>query len=101
MSDSGLGLEFRNVTTSREMENGLPTLVIDGEVKNVSSIARAVPKLVVILRDSSEHDLQNLTVAAPADRLQPGESVPFHTSITQPAEAASDVFVTFAGAGRS
>jgi predicted Zn finger-like uncharacterized protein len=100
-SDSGLGLEFRNVTTSREMANGLPSLVVAGEVKNVSSIARAVPKLVVILRDRSEHDLQDLTVAVPAERLLPGESVPFHASITQPAEAASGVVVTFAGGSRS
>jgi len=99
--NSGLGLEFRNVTTSREMENGLPALVIAGEVWNVSSSARTVPKLVVTLRDRGEHDLQDLTVAAPAERLQPGESVPFHTSITQPAEAASGVVVTFAGGTRS
>ena len=101
VNDTGLGLEFRNVTTSRAMANGLPSLVIAGEVKNVSSVARAVPKLVVILRDSGEHDLQDMTVAAPAERLQPGESVPFHTSITQPAEAASGVVVTFAGGGGS
>ena len=101
VGDGGLGLEFRNVTTSREMENGLPSLVIAGEVKNVSSIARAVPKLVVTLRDRSERDLQDMTVAAPADRLQPGESVPFHTSITQPAEEASGVVVTFAVGSRS
>jgi hypothetical protein len=98
---SGLGLEFRNVTTSREMANGLPVLVVAGEVWNVSSIARAVPKLVVTLRDRGEHDLQGLTVAAPAERLQPGESVPFHTSITQPAETASGVVVTFDGGNRS
>ncbi len=101
VGDGGLGLEFRNVTTSREMENGLPSLVIAGEAKNVSSIARAVPKLVVTLRDRSERDLQDMTVAAPADRLQPGESVPFHTSITQPAEEASGVVVTFAVGSRS
>ena len=101
VSDNGLGLEFRNVTTSREVENGLPALVIAGEVKNVSSIPRAVPKLVVILRDRGERELQDLTVAAPAERLLPGESVPFRTSITQPAEAASGVVVTFAGGSRS
>jgi predicted Zn finger-like uncharacterized protein len=95
------GLELDNVTTSREMENGLPALVIEGEVKNVSTSARAVPKLMVILRDKGERDLQDLTVAAPADHLNPGESVPFRTSITQPAEAASGVVVTFAGADRS
>ena len=95
------GLEFENVTTSREMENGLPALVIEGQVKNVSSTARAVPKLVVILRDKGERDLQDLTVAPPAGRLNPGESVPFRTTISQPAEAASGVVVTFAGADRS
>jgi predicted Zn finger-like uncharacterized protein len=98
--DPGSGLEFRNVTTSREMENGLPALVIEGEVRNVSSSARDVPKLVVILRDKSERDLQDLTVAAPANRLMPGQSVPFKTSITQPAEAASGVVVTFKGSDR-
>jgi predicted Zn finger-like uncharacterized protein len=101
VGESPGGLEFENVTTSREMENGLPALVIEGQVKNVSSSARTVPKLVVILRDKGERDLQDLTVAAPADRLNPGESVPFRTSITQPAEAASGVVVTFASAGRS
>jgi len=95
------GLEFDNVTTNREMENGLPALVIEGEVKNVSSSTRTVPKLVVILHDKDEHDLQDVTVAAPADRLNPGESAPFHASISQPAEAASGVVVTFAGADRS
>jgi predicted Zn finger-like uncharacterized protein len=100
-SDNGVGLEFRNVTTARDMANGLPALVIDGEVINVSSVARAVPKLVVILRDRSERDLQDVTLAAPAARLLPGETAAFHTTITQPAETAAGVVVTFAAAGRS
>jgi predicted Zn finger-like uncharacterized protein len=98
---SGLGLELRNLTTNRETANGLPTLVIGGEVRNVSGSARTVPKLVVILRDRGDHDLQDQTVDAPVDRLQPGESAPFHTVITQPAEAASDIIVQFAGDKRS
>jgi len=100
-SDNGIGLEFRNVTTTRDMENGLPALVIDGEVINVSSVARAVPKLVVILRDRSERDLQDVTLAAPAARLLPGETAAFHTTITQPAETAAGVVVSFAGGDRS
>lgn len=99
VADAGLGLELRKVTPSRDIENGLPALVIDGEVANVSTLAHAVPKLKVILRDSGDHDLQDFTFAAPAETLLPGQSVPFHTSIAQPAEAATDVVVTFAGAG--
>lgn len=97
VSDRALGLVFRNVTTTRDMENGLPALVIKGEVANVSSVARSVPKLVAVLRDNDEHALQRQNFAAPAERLLPGESVAFQTSIAQPAEAASGVVVTFAG----
>lgn len=96
---AGSGLAFRKVTTSRGMENGLPSLVIDGEVANVSAVARPVPKLVAVLRDRDEHELQNWTFAVPTEQLLPGESVPFHTSIAQPPEAAAGVVVTFAGGG--
>jgi hypothetical protein len=99
VNDNGIGLEFRNVTTSRETANGLPALVISGEVRNVSSVARAVPKVVVVLRDKGDRALQDVTVPMSPARLAPGESMPFHTSITQPAEAASGVVVTFAGGG--
>ena len=99
VNDAALGLVFRNVSTSRDMENGLPTLVIQGEVANVSSVARAVPKLVAILRDRGEHELQEQSFSVAADRLMPGEVVPFHTTISQPAEEASGVIVTFARSG--
>jgi hypothetical protein len=99
--DAASGLQVLNLKMRKETENGLPALVIDGEVKNVSASPRTVPKLIVTLRDLGEHDLQNVTVPAPVDHLLPGESAPFHTSITQPADATSGVFVTFAGDGRS
>jgi predicted Zn finger-like uncharacterized protein len=98
-NDVGAGLEFRNVTTSRDTENGLPSLVIDGVLANVSTVPRPVPKLIAVLRDRGQHELQDWTFSAPAERLGPGETVTFHTSIAQPAEAAAGVVVTFAGSG--
>jgi hypothetical protein len=98
-NEPGSGLEFRNVTTSRDTVDGQPTLVIEGEVTNVSSDTRPVPKLVAILRDRGEHDLQDWSFTVPTARLMPGESVPFHTSIAKPDEAASGVIVTFAAGG--
>ena len=72
------------------MENGLPALVIDGEVANVSSVrapgaeARRRPA-----RPAASTSLQDLDLRGAGRRAcSPGESVPFHTSITQPAEAA-------------
>ncbi len=97
--DTSPGLVFRNVTTSRDMENGLPALVIKGEVANVSAVARPVPKLVAILRDRNERELSQQSFSVPAARLMPGETTPFQTTIAQPAEEAVGVVVVFAGSG--
>jgi predicted Zn finger-like uncharacterized protein len=96
---AGSGLELRKVTPSRGIENGVPTLAIDGEVVNVSPIVRDVPKLKVALRDGGDHELQAWIIAVSEQRLLPGASVPFHTTITQPAEAATGVVVSFAEPG--
>lgn len=92
-----LGLELRKVNPSRSTENGLPTLSIDGEVVNISSVAREVPKLRIALRDGNDHEVQAWTISVTDERLLPGASVPFHTSVTQPNEAATGVVVTFVG----
>jgi predicted Zn finger-like uncharacterized protein len=95
----GAGLELRQVTPSRGAENGVPTLAINGQVANVSSIARAVPRLRVALRDAGNHELQSWIVSVTDQPLAPGASVPFHTSIPQPPDGATGVIVSFAPAG--
>jgi predicted Zn finger-like uncharacterized protein len=96
---AGTGLELRKVTPSRGIENGAPILAVDGEVVNISPIVRDVPKLRVALRDGNDHELQVWTAPVTDQRLLPGASVSFHTTITQPAEAATGVVVSFAGPG--
>lgn len=89
------GLEIHKLVTSRETENGLPTLIIQAEVVNVSDIARSVPKLKVTLEDSNKHELQSWAFTVTDERLLPGASVPFRTSIAQPSDAATGVVLTF------
>lgn len=95
----GFGLELRQVTPSRGTANGAPTLTIDGEVANISSIARPVPKLRVALRDASNKELQNWTLDVTDQPLAPGATIPFHSTIQQPPDAATGVVVSFAAAG--
>jgi predicted Zn finger-like uncharacterized protein len=95
----GSGLVLRNVQPSRATENGLPTLVIQGEVLNTSQTTREVPKLKVVLRDSRDQELQSWDFSATDEPLAPGASVPFRTSVAQPNEAATGVLVTLAGGG--
>jgi predicted Zn finger-like uncharacterized protein len=95
----GQGLELRQVTPSRGVENGVPTLAINGQVANVSSNARAVPKLRVALRDANNKELQSWVVSVTDQPLAPGASVPFHTTLSQPPEGATGVIVSFQAAG--
>ena len=91
--------DFHNVTPTRDTENGLPTLVIQGEVVNVSSVARQVPKLKVTLLDGSGHELQAWSFTVSDDRLLPGAGIPFRTSIAQPNEAATMIKVSVSDGG--
>ncbi|HZB92089.1 MAG TPA: DUF3426 domain-containing protein [Stellaceae bacterium] len=91
--------DFHNVMPIRDTENGLPTLVIEGQVVNVSKVARRVPKLKVTLLDSNNHELQSWEFTVSDDRLLPGASTAFRTSIAQPNEAATMIKVSVAGSG--
>lgn len=90
------GFEVHNVTPSRDTIDGQPTLIIQGEVVNVSKVARQVPKLKVTLLDGSHHELQSWAFTVSDDRLLPGASIPFRTSIAQHNEAATMIEVSVA-----
>ena len=91
----GGGLGFDKVTKRYDTEDGLVKLVIEGEVVNLSRVARDVPKLRVVLQDSGKHELQSWSFAVTDEPLLPGGSVPFRTSLTQPNAEATGFVVTF------
>jgi predicted Zn finger-like uncharacterized protein len=95
----GMGLELRKTTPLFTTENGVRTLVVEGEVANISQIARDVPTLKVVLRDRDGAELQALHFDVAEQRLLPGASVPFRTSIPQPNPAAASVLVTIGEGG--
>jgi predicted Zn finger-like uncharacterized protein len=91
--------DFHNVTTTRDTENGLPALIIQGEVVNVSKLAKQVPKLKVTLLDNGKHELQSWSFTVSDDRMLPGASVAFRTSIARHNEEATMALVTVADGG--
>lgn len=96
-AEIGTGLQIRKQTSSRGTENGVPILAIDGEVVNTTTVARDVPKLRVALQDGTDHEIQHWIVSVTEQRLLPGASVAFHTTIAQPSEAAASAIISFAG----
>jgi predicted Zn finger-like uncharacterized protein len=87
-------LEIQKLATSRDMQDGLETLVIQGEVVNVSKAPRKLPKLKVILQDGEKHELQSWSFDVTDDQVPPGGIVPFRTSVSQPSAAVRGVVVT-------
>ena len=93
--DPSSDLEFSGVTSNRRQENGRATLVIDGQVTNVSQAARRVPPVRITLEDSGRHPIKSWTVVATSDRLPPGGSAPFHTSVADPGSGTVGATVSF------
>ena len=83
----------------RDEENGVPRLVIEGEVANISPEAQAVPKLKVELTDAGNHVVQSWSFDVTVERLLPGARVPFTTSVARPSDAATGMSVTFTADG--
>lgn len=91
----GLGVELRKTSPRRDVENGVPVLIVEGEVANISDVAVDVPKIRVILRDQAENEVQSWTFSVTEPRLAPGTSEAFRTSILRPSTSAAKVSVEF------
>jgi len=93
----GEGLQIpKNDVTSRRVEiEGVPALLIEGKVTNVTSSRRTVPLLRGSLRDSGDRELAAWTFKTAAMKLAPGESVAFRTEVRRPPAAATGLSITF------
>ncbi len=89
---SGPGLVIGKVVPTRTA-NGL---AVAGEIVNLGSIARRVPRLRLALQDAGGKELQFEIVDPPKALLQPGEAEHFNTAFPAPVDAATGVVVTFA-----
>jgi len=90
-----LGLDLRNVASTREIQGGQRILVVTGEVWNIADVVKEVPQLRVSLGDEDNNELHQWTVTTSASQLQPGESVGFTTRLADPPDAARRLAVTF------
>jgi predicted Zn finger-like uncharacterized protein len=94
-----VGLELRNMASSRRVVDGVPVLIIEGEVANVSNRVLKVPKLRAALRNAKEHEIRRWTFSAARTRLMPGESVSFMTRVEDPPQRATGLAITFVSDG--
>lgn len=81
--------DLRNIDTKDATENDQPTIIVTGEVVNITPVTRSAPKVKVSLNDVNDHELLAWTIPLTEDRLLPGQSVPFRTSSSRPVGAVA------------
>lgn len=89
------GLEFRSVRTTKEVHDGTPVLIIEGEIANVTRGTADVPRLRFAVNDADEKELYAWTALLPRTTLPGGESVTFRSRLASPPSEGEEVVVRF------
>lgn len=89
------GLEFRNVRTLKEVHDGTPVLIIEGEIANVTRGTADVPRLRFAVNGGDEKELYAWTSLLPRPTLTGGESVTFRSRLASPPAEGNEVIVRF------
>ncbi|MFQ5954909.1 MAG: FxLYD domain-containing protein [Kiloniellales bacterium] len=91
----GAGLALGKLESERRREDGVPILVIRGEIANPSIRPRDVPQLKGVLYGADGQELQSWRFTAPEAKLLAGDSVRFQTEVRNPPVKATDLKISF------
>jgi predicted Zn finger-like uncharacterized protein len=89
------GLEFRDVRTTSETQDGIAVLVIEGEVANVAKHAVEVPRVRLAVLGASGQELYSWTTLLPRSTLSEDEKVSFRSRLASPPPEGHEVLVRF------
>lgn len=89
------GLDFTNVRTSEEMSDGVPVLVVEGDIVNVTRKLLEVPRLRFAIRNPTGVEVYAWTAQPSQPMLGPEETMPFRSRLASPPADARDVQVRF------
>jgi predicted Zn finger-like uncharacterized protein len=88
-------LKFENMRISKETQEGLSALVIEGTIVSVSSRPTEVPRLRFAARDASGQEVYTWNALPGRSVLGPGEKLDFRSRFVSPPPNATDVMVRF------
>ena len=94
------GLAFDNVKTTQGYENGVPFLLVEGEIENVAGKAVAVPSMRFAIRTVDRREIYAWTMPSKKGLLAEGERTPFRTRVAAPPAGGVDVQVRFTDTDR-
>jgi predicted Zn finger-like uncharacterized protein len=89
------GLAFDGVTTTKEQHEGVPVLVVEGNIVNVARKPVEVPRLKFSVRSDTGNEIYSWTMVPPRTVLPSGEVLPFRSRLASPPPEGRDVLVRF------
>lgn len=89
------GLAFENIKTQREIQDGVPMLVVEGEIVGTTARHTEVPRLRFAVVDSSGKEIYAWTARPTRTLLPPGETLPFRSRLASPPADAHGISVRF------
>jgi predicted Zn finger-like uncharacterized protein len=89
------GLVFTNITTAKEIQDGVQVLVVEGTIVSTAARAVDVPQLRFALRNGTGQEIYNWTAPPPRDALGPGQTMAFRSRLASPPRDGHEVFVRF------
>jgi len=89
------GLTFSDVVTSTEQHEGVPILVVDGNIVNRARKVEGVPRLKFIVRNAARQEIYSWTAVPSRNALASGEALSFRARLASPPPDAHDLVVRF------
>ena len=90
-------LKFENMRISKETQEGLSALVIEGSIVSIASKPTEVPRLRFAARDGAGQEIYTWSSMPSRSTIGPGEKLEFRSRLVSPPESATDVVVRFFG----
>ncbi len=94
------GLEFRNLRTFTEVEDGKRVLVVEGSIRNLLDQSNSIPAVRLSIRSSDLQEVYAWTVEPRTKALNALDETRFRTILADPPKDASDIQVRFVDRGK-
>ena len=91
----GAGLELGKLESERRSDDGVPVLVISGEIANPSVGTRELPPLLASLYDAEGKELHSWRFTVAETTVPAEQQVRFQTELRDPPDAATDLKISF------
>ena len=88
-------LTFENVRITRDVQDGITVLMVEGTIASTSSKPVEVPRLRFAARSAAGQEIYTWTAKPERSLLGPGEKMKFSSRLAAPPADANDVLVRF------